>query len=460
MKNKIFLLLIMQSASLKSHGQIVVSGNIYVAPGTNVSILGDFTNNGVYVDSGAMIYFSGTGTQIINGDSVTTLNNVTINNTSATGIVLGNDLIISGSLTLTDGYINTSTSNILTLLDNATSTSGSIISFVNGPMNKKGNDAFTFPIGKSSNYQPAAISAPSSDTSVFRAEYFFSAPQIAFGSTFDTTMDHISGNEYWIIDRTAGNSSAFVTIGWNSNSGGVTQPNQMYVSRWDGTTWKDLGNGGTTGNTFIGTVTTLNATSSFGAFTLGSESELNPIPVSLTNFNAVLLNKSVQINWVTVSEINCKEFVVEKSKDMSHFETLTIVKGAGNSSKTLHYKAIDNAPFNGISYYRLKQIDYSGNAYKTKAQMIKMGSYPSNSIAIYPSPIVANFTIHFEGADITKTNIKITDALGKLIYQKTINPISESFNLNLERQIFKSPGIYFVNVISGLQTTSTKVQVE
>jgi hypothetical protein len=34
--------------------------------------------------------------------------------------------------------------------------------------------------------------------------------------------------------------------------------------------------------------------------------------------------------------------------------------GAGNSSKELFYQAADEKPFDGVSFYRLRQTDFDG----------------------------------------------------------------------------------------------------
>src|SRR5207253_2457539 len=57
---------------------------------------------------------------------------------------------------------------------------------------------------------------------------------------------------------------------------------------------------------------------------------------------------------------NSDYFTIERSADGINFESLTYVKGAGNSKITSNYKITDNAPLSGLSYYRLKQTDFNG----------------------------------------------------------------------------------------------------
>ncbi len=107
------------------------------------------------------------------------------------------------------------------------------------------------------------------------------------------------------------------------------------------------------------------------------------LPVKLIAFNAVLDNKKVNCTWETASEINNDYFTIERSSDGNHFESIGTVKGKGNSSTNTRYSFTDNNPFDGISYYRLKQTDFD-NAY-TYSAIQRVGSTEklSSTISLY-----------------------------------------------------------------------------
>ena len=75
---------------------------------------GDFTNNGTFTAGTGTVTLNGTSTQKVGGTSTTTFYNLTMNNNSAYGVTLGNSEIVSNTLTLTGGKIFTDT-NKLTL---------------------------------------------------------------------------------------------------------------------------------------------------------------------------------------------------------------------------------------------------------------------------------------------------------------------------------------------------------
>lgn len=78
----------------------------------------------------------------------------------------------------------------------------------------------------------------------------------------------------------------------------------------------------------------------------------------------------------TASEKNNDFFTLERSKDGTSFEKLKTVSGAGNSDHVLNYSEKDEAPLHGISYYRLKQMDYDG---KTSYSRVVTVEFNSNS---------------------------------------------------------------------------------
>jgi hypothetical protein len=85
------------------------------------------------------------------------------------------------------------------------------------------------------------------------------------------------------------------------------------------------------------------------------------LPIELTKFEAIKQSESSNIlKWTTATETNNDYFLVERSLDAINFVEVEKVKGAGNSMETLNYKLVDKKPYNGINYYRLKQVDFNG----------------------------------------------------------------------------------------------------
>jgi len=185
--------------------------------------------------------------------------NITINNTKVTSpqIILDGDVSIYGTLTLTDGVVQSTSTNLLTIEDNATITSASSDSYINGQLRKIGNEAFTFDIGDNNFYKPLTISAPSVITDEFVAEYFNNNPHPTYDTTLhDASIEYINTCEYWTLDRTNGSSNINATLYWDVNSCCISNLTNLKVAVWDGSQWDDNGNGGTTGTTAAGSIIT------------------------------------------------------------------------------------------------------------------------------------------------------------------------------------------------------------
>lgn len=62
---------------------------------------------------------------------------------------------------------------------------------------------------------------------------------------------------------------------------------------------------------------------------------------------------------MTASESNNQYFVIESSIDTENWNEVGVLSAAVNSSSTMSYSIINTNPFSGISYYRLKQVDFN-----------------------------------------------------------------------------------------------------
>ena len=112
-----------------------------------------------------------------------------------------------------------------------------------------------------------------------------------------------------------------------------------------------------------------------------------PLPIELVSFNATVTDDNeVQLEWETASEINNDFFTIERSKDANVWKEVLIIDGAGNSTDPLSYLVTDDYPYDGISYYRLKQTDFDGQFTYSDIQVISLSGVEFEQIKIYPNP--------------------------------------------------------------------------
>ena len=454
----------------------LVGGNNYkITLGGNWAVTGttvkDYFNEG---STNGEVEFNGNTLQTISwgADNTRQFFRLTINNSAPAAAVqiLGTGATsVASQMNFIDGHViaNGYTSPNLVIKNGATVTGASDSSHVKGAVVKEGNQAFTFPVGKSippagvAMYAPISISAPSATTDRFVAEYFFQNPHLAGYDTslHDLTINHLSGCEYWMLNRLTGTSSVSVTLSWYSPSAatfdprscGITSPPDLLVARWDGTKWKDHGNGGTTGTTSSGTVKSSGVVTAFSPFTLASKlgGGVNPLPIELLYFTAVLRGDYVELNWKTATQINNDYFVVQKSKDGVNWEQLVIVKGAGTTYIPIEYLEIDPNPYEGFTYYRLKQIDFDGTYTYSKIVAVEYKrSVASSAIkepVLFPNPVGREEVLNIQFTDwYSEALVVLRDVQGREVFSKVI--VFEENNLlyaiPLDERI--EPGLYLV----------------
>ncbi|MBN8703175.1 MAG: T9SS type A sorting domain-containing protein [Bacteroidetes bacterium] len=178
-----------------------------------------------------------------------------------------------------------------------------------------------------------------------------------------------------------------------------------------------------------------------------------PLPIQLVSFNAEPENNThVNVWWETASEVNNEYFVVERSQDAKKFEPILWINAKGNSYTKINYSIVDSFPFQGVSYYRLKQIDFDGEySYSNLvAVMLK-----NESINIFPNP--ANDQIMILVNDEYFSNgyeISIVDAMGKKHFVGSST--QEKYELDIG-ELFLPCGVYSIKLQSAKSSTSQKV---
>lgn len=183
-------------------------------------------------------------------------------------------------------------------------------------------------------------------------------------------------------------------------------------------------------------------------FTLGNTNASIPLPIELVSFNAKLQNQSVLLTWSTASEHNNDFFTIERTQDAKEWLNIGDVKARGNSTFKQDYRLVDEKPYAGVSYYRLKQTDLDKKYSYSKVVRVELEE--TNQILVYPNPSSRTFTLT-SGAEIVQ--IKFLSTLGSLL------PIS------IEKQGSEtvidpgdiSPGIYFIQALTSEGIKSIRV---
>ncbi|TAL59117.1 MAG: T9SS type A sorting domain-containing protein [Bacteroidetes bacterium] len=190
-----------------------------------------------------------------------------------------------------------------------------------------------------------------------------------------------------------------------------------------------------------------------------------PFPVELLFFDArpsrnFSGENAVDVTWATASESNNDYFSVECSQNGLHFEEVTRVTGAGNTSTTHNYSAVDNEPYNGISYYRLRQTDFNGQF--TYSNIVRVNLPAGDVMLVYPNPSGKDepFNVSISGKKGKKTVIVLRDLLGREFYSKAfiVSSDREVFAVDTEGKL--ASGIYFVVAASDNTIYEKKIMIK
>ena len=465
--------------ALTINGNLTLTAGTFTA-GTNIYAKGNWTNNGGTFNTNTnTVTFNGTAAQTINGSVANSFYNLTFNNTFATSpqYTIGSDITAQNTFSMITGNINLS-GNTITIGVSAANpgTLAYSAGWAYGGNFKRyfatnnytiGNAKGHFPVGGDADYRPfwlAYSSDLSTGGSITVSHSYFAAgndnvyfPDPTWGpgamviyrskSKWNVTLNNIAATGTIFSIRMKGTGLGPVSsvsdlnlsledraIGTYVSSGGT--PTNPEVNRTD-LSLSDLGL--IAGNQQRGAMHT---------FYFGSKSSSSPLPISLLKFQGQLYpNKTVSFLWATASETNNDYFTIEKSADALNFEKVIDVRGAGNSTTTLKYTAIDKNPLEGISYYRLKQTDFDGKHSYSQIISINNADKINTKTFVYPNPLKVTDVLkinppkNVQGKEIT---ISLYDVSGKNIYSKKITPkeLENSFALASLPDI--KPAVYFI----------------
>ncbi|MFC4261453.1 T9SS type A sorting domain-containing protein [Ferruginibacter yonginensis] len=189
-------------------------------------------------------------------------------------------------------------------------------------------------------------------------------------------------------------------------------------------------------------------TNSFSTFYFGSKASFI-LPLNLLSFNATLNNKKVRVNWQTTNEINTASFEVEKSTNQTNFIKVGNAVAAFNTSGNHSYQIIDETPYEGISYYRLKTYDVDGSFYYSDIK--KVINNNKQSLLTVTSPVKNVLSININ-TNVSDAKLVITNSIGMKVMQQNVNN-NRTLKMNVAAL---ASGIYNITLYQNNQTISTQ----
>ncbi len=417
-------------------------------------------NNGSFTARTSTVTFNPTGAQGIGGSLVTTFYNLAINNTN--NITLNRAANVSNYLSMVNGRLITTNTNVLTCFATANANLGSNSAYVDGPMvhtiattasiNK------IYPIGKAGAYRPAVltISHLNSTSVTYRGEVFNAAAS-ALPYGLPPTIANVSNVRYLRFTRQLINNfnNGRIQMYYDSDDG-VADKNSLLIAHDDAVSlWQNYGGIATTNWTGSITSNLFNKFNTYFALA-NPPGGGNPLPVDLINFTAQLNKNHVDLSWTTETEINNDYFTIERSADNISFTALGQVDGYGNSSARHSYTYYDAQPLKGISYYRLKQTDYDGHT--EYLPTVAVNNTVRKELSVYPNPApAAKIQVSYGDDELKYYNVTVQNILGKVVPATVVREDNGNLSLSVDPANITPGSVYFIRATDGKENMVQRV---
>ena len=172
------------------------------------------------------------------------------------------------------------------------------------------------------------------------------------------------------------------------------------------------------------------------------------LPSELIHFNATPQDNIVNLDWATSTEVNVNQHVIQRSNDGEQFSDIISVTAISNSSLNTYYTDIDYQPLKGVSYYRLKTVDFDESFVYSDIRQVSFDN--QDPIVFYGNN---EWIISFNNDD--SYYYTLYSVLGEQITSPiTVNSKEDRTSINYSQL---PNGVYFINIVSGNYKKSIKV---
>lgn len=164
----------------------------------------------------------------------------------------------------------------------------------------------------------------------------------------------------------------------------------------------------------------------------GASLDCTVLPIDVLSLQAKVNNGRVDVTWTAANEVQTDHYQVERSADGLAYHTLGHLNSLGNTTSPTDYHFVDEFPETGINYYRLLQVDHTGQTVATAPVALLFGSNAATPVLV-PNPVGESGVVFLDWAADGTCVVTISDARGREVHSST-RPLAagaQQFRLDL-----------------------------
>ncbi len=179
-----------------------------------------------------------------------------------------------------------------------------------------------------------------------------------------------------------------------------------------------------------------------------------PLPMKLLSFDADLINNQVETAWAVATEFDVAAYEVLKSKDGYEWSSIGSVDASQKNGEAT-YTLMDTKPYQGKSFYRLKEIENNGNVVLHDPKEIINNT--DQLVSVYPNPNNGSFALNYSAISHKELEVKMYNNLGDIVYSKN-HGVTEGTNV-IDVSASLAAGIYTIEVSNFASNAIIRQQV-
>jgi endo-1,4-beta-D-glucanase Y len=173
--------------------------------------------------------------------------------------------------------------------------------------------------------------------------------------------------------------------------------------------------------------------------------------VDLANFTVTQQAGKVSINFSSNMELENVHFNLYVSSDNVNYTLIQQFPGSLHSNSSLEYSFQEERYIDQTVYYKLTFIDSDGTEKELKTQSVFRETKVEALLA--PNPFEEEFKVYLSTPDNNPIPVKIVDARGRIVMNRTDFPANEDYTLRLDIPT----GVYFLVATYGKKNYSFKL---